>query len=160
MSDKNSPRSSPAVPGEALRTPVTVTGSFNAYGIPEFVVGTELGISKAGNLQLLYGFSNLRVIKQVGRNLLRIGIDFCEETEPQDHHALVGNGMRSELREFNEGKMQAFNYLIAVLAVHDAIVVDEIRSVMCKDIIYQVERISRVLGKVFHLLYCRIHIEF
>ena len=27
--------------------------------------------------------------------------------------------MWSELREFNEGKMQAFNYLIAVLVVHD-----------------------------------------
>lgn len=114
-------------------------GSFNAYGIPEFIVGTKFGICEARNLQLLYGFSNLRVIKQVGRNLLRVGIDLREETEPQDHHALVGNGMRRELREFYEGKMQAFNYLIAVLVVHDTIVVDEIRSVIFKGVIYQIE---------------------
>ena len=43
-----------------------------------------------GGLNLPNAFSNLRVIKQVGRNLLRVGIDFCEETEPQDHHALIG----------------------------------------------------------------------
>ena len=28
----------------------------------------------------LYGFSNLWVIEQVGRNILRIGIYFCQET--------------------------------------------------------------------------------
>lgn len=60
---------------------------------------------KAGYFQFFYGFSNLRIIEQVGRNLLRVGIDFREETEPQDHHALIGNGMRSELRELNEGEM-------------------------------------------------------
>ena len=68
-------------------------GSFNTYRIPEFIIGTELGICKAGNFKIFYGFSNLWVIKQVGRNILRIGIYFCEETEPQYHHALVGNGM-------------------------------------------------------------------
>ena len=112
---------------------VIYEGSFNAYGIPEFVVGPKFGISETGNLQLLYGFSYLWVIEQVGRNLLRVGIDFRQETEPQDHHAFVGNGMRSELRELYEGEMQAFNHLIAVLVVHDAIVVDEIRSIMRKD---------------------------
>ena len=119
---------------------VIYEGSFNAYGIPKLVVGSEFGIREAGNLQLLYGFSYLRIIKQIGRNILRIGINFCEETEPQYHHALVGNGMRSELREFYEGEMQAFDYLVAVLIVHDAVVVDEIWSIMRKDIIYQVER--------------------
>ena len=64
-----------------------------------------------------------------------MGIDFREETEPQDHHALVGDGMRSELREFYEGEMQALDDLIAVLVVYDAVVVDEIRSIMRKDII-------------------------
>ena len=114
-------------------------GSFNAYGIPELVVGPEFGICETGNLQFFYGFSYLRVIKQIGRNLLRVGIDFREETEPQYHHALVGNGMRSELREFYEGEMQTLDDLIAVLIVHDAVVVDEIRSIMRKDVIYQIE---------------------
>ena len=95
----------------------------------------ECGIGETGNLQFLYGFPYLRVIEQVGRNLLRVGIDFREETEPQDHHALVGDGMRSELREFYEGEMQALDDLIAVLIVYDAVVVDEIRSIMRKDII-------------------------
>ena len=112
---------------------VIYEGSFNAYRIPELVVGSEFGIREAGNLQLLYGFSYLRVIKQVGWNLPRIGSDFRQETEPQHHHALISNGMRSELREFNEGEMQAFDDLIAVLIMHDAVVVDEIRSIMRKD---------------------------
>ena len=43
--------------------------------------------------------------------------------------------MRSELREFYEGEMQTFDYLITVLIVHDAVVVDEIWSIMRKDII-------------------------
>ena len=34
--------------------------------------------------------------------------------------------------------MQAFDDLIAVLIVHDAVVVNEIRSIMRKDIIYPV----------------------
>ncbi len=100
-------------------------GSFNTYRIPEFIIGSELGICKTGNFKIFYGFSNLWVIEQVGRNLLRVGIDFCQETEPQDHHALVSDGMWSELREFNEGEMQALDNLIAVLIVHDAVVVDE-----------------------------------
>ena len=115
-----------------LLVAVIYEGSFNAYGIPEFVVGPELGISETGNLQFFYGFSYLRIIKQVGRNLLRVGIDFREETEPQYHHALVGDGMWSELREFYEGEMQALDDLIAVLIVHDAVVVDEkIYSPLC-----------------------------
>ena len=134
-------------------------GSFNTYRIPEFIIGTELGICKAGNFKIFYGFSNLRIIKQVGRNILRIGIYFCEETEPQYHHALVGNGMRSELREFNEGEMQAFDDLIAILIVHDAVVVDEIWSIMRKDIIYQVERIHWLQFAVFSALFCLTHIE-
>ena len=116
---------------------------------PNLVVGSELGIRETGNLQFLYCFSNLRVIEQVGRNILRIGIDFREETEPQYHHALVGDRMRSELREFYEGEMQALDDLIAVLIVHDAVVVDEIRSIMRKDIIYQVERIHWLQFAVF-----------
>ena len=138
---------------------VIYEGSFNAYGIPELVVGSELGIREAGNLQLFYGFSYLWVIEQVGRNLLCVGIDFREETEPQDHHALIGNGMRSELREFYEGEMQALDDLIAVLVMHDAVVVDEIRSIMRKDIIYQVERIHRLEFTVFSSLFSLTHIE-
>ena len=133
--------------------PVIQKGSFNTYRIPEFIIGTEFGISKAGNFKIFYGFSNLRVIEQVGWNILRIGIDFREETEPQYHHALVGNGMRSELREFYEGEMQALDDLIAVLIVHDAVVVDEIRSIMRKDIIYQVERIYWLQFAVFASLF-------
>ena len=135
-------------------------GSFYAYRIPEFVIGTEFGICETGNLQLLYGFPYLRVIEQVGRNLLRVGIDFREETEPQDHHALVGDGMRSELREFYEGEMQALDNLIAVLIMHDAVVVDKIRSIMRKDIIYQVERIHGLQFAVFTALFSLTHIEF
>ena len=81
--------------------------------------------TKHSHPHFFYGFPNLRIIKQVGRNLLRIGIDFREETEPQYHHALVGDGMWSELREFYEGEMQALDDLIAVLIMHDAVVVDE-----------------------------------
>ena len=51
-----------------LLVAVIYEGSFNAYGIPEFVVGPEFGISETGNLQFLYGFSYFRVIKQVSRN--------------------------------------------------------------------------------------------
>ena len=127
--------------------------------IPKLIIGTKLGIRKAGNFKIFYGFSNLRIIKQVGRNILRVGIDFCEETEPQDHHALIGNGMRSELREFYEGEMQAFDDLVAVLIVHDAVVVNEIRSIMRKDIIYQVERIHWLQFAVFASLFCLTHIE-
>ena len=67
--------------------------------------------------------------------------------------------MRSELREFNEGEMQAFDDLIAVLIVHDAVVVNEIRSIMRKDIIYQVERIHRLEFTVFSSLFSLTHIE-
>ena len=139
--------------------PVIQEGSFNTYGIPKLVIGSEFGICKAGNFKIFYGFSNLRIIEQVGRNLLRVGIDFCQETELQDHHALVGDGMWSELREFYEGEMQAFDDLIAVLIVHDAVVVDEIRSIMRKDIIYQVERIHWLQFAVFASLFCLTHIE-
>ena len=68
--------------------------------------------------------------------------------------------MRSELREFNEGEMQALDDLIAVLIVHDAVVVDEIRSIMRKDIIYQVERIHWLQFAVFSALFSLTHIEF
>ena len=37
-------------------------------------------------------------------------------------HDKDSNGMRRELREFYEGEMQAFDDLIAVLIVHDAVV--------------------------------------
>ena len=60
--------------------------------------------------------------------LIIIGVLFprtSRETEPQYHHALVGDGMWSELREFYEGEMQALDDLIAVLIVYDAVVVDE-----------------------------------
>lgn len=69
------------------------------------------------------------------------------------------NGMRCELREFNEGEMQAFDDLITVLVVHDAVVVDEFRSIMRKDIIYQVERIHRLKFAVFSSLFSLTHIE-
>ena len=68
--------------------------------------------------------------------------------------------MRSELREFYEGEMQAFDDLIAVLIMHDAVVVDEIRSIMRKDIIYQVEGIYGLEFAVFSSLFCLTHIEF
>ena len=45
-------------------------GSFNTYRIPEFIIGSEFGISKTGNFKIFYGFSNLWVIEQVGRNLI------------------------------------------------------------------------------------------
>jgi len=138
---------------------VIYEGSFNAYGIPKLVVGSEFGIRETGNFQFLYGFSYLRIIKQIGRNILRIGINFCEETEPQYHHALVGNGMRSELREFNEGEMQAFDDLIAVLIVHDAVVVDEIWSIMRKDIIHKIQGIYGLQFTVFSSLFSLTHIE-
>ena len=67
--------------------------------------------------------------------------------------------MRSELREFNEGEMQSLDDLITVLVVHDAVVVDEIRSIMRKDIIYQVERIHRLEFAVFSSLFSLTHIE-
>ena len=67
--------------------------------------------------------------------------------------------MRSELREFNEGEMQALDDLIAVLIVHDAVVVDEIRSIMRKDIIYQVERIHGLEFAVFSSLFSLTYIE-
>ena len=139
--------------------PVIQEGSFNTYGIPKLVIGSEFGICKAGNFKIFYGFSNLRIIEQVGRNLLRVGIDFCQETELQDHHALVGDGMWSELREFYEGEMQAFDDLIAVLIVHDAVVVDEIRSIMRKDIIHKILGIYRLKFAVFASLFCLTHIE-
>ena len=41
-------------------------------------------------------------------------------------------------------KMQAFDYLIAILIVHDAIVVDEFRSITLEDVIHQIERINRL----------------
>ena len=68
--------------------------------------------------------------------------------------------MRSELREFNEGEMQAFDDLIAVLVMHDSVVVDEIWSIMRKDIIYQVERIYGLQFTVFSSLFSLTHIEF
>ena len=67
--------------------------------------------------------------------------------------------MWSELREFYEGEMQAFDYLITVLIVHDAVVVDEIWSIMRKDIIYQVERIHRLEFTIFSSLFSLTHIE-
>ena len=139
---------------------VIYEGSFNAYGIPELVVGPEFCIRETGNLQLLYGFSYFWVIEQVGRNLLCIGIDFCEETEPQYHHALVGNGMWCELREFYEGEMQTFDNLIAVLIMYDAIVVDEIWSIMRKDIIHKLQGIYRLEFTVFSSLFFFFFIEF
>ena len=44
--------------------------------------------------------------------------------------------MRSELREFNEGEMQALDNLNAVLIMHDAVVVDKIRSIMSNNCDY------------------------
>ncbi|WP_418857943.1 hypothetical protein [Segatella sp.] len=38
----------------AFLVSVIQEGSFYTYGIPEFVVGTELGICKAGNFQFFY----------------------------------------------------------------------------------------------------------
>ena len=95
------------------------------------------------------------LVYKVKKCLLKSG----KVTEPQYHHALVGNGMRSELRKFYEGEMQAFDYLVAVLIVHDAVVVDEIGSIMRKDIIYQVERIHWLQFAVFSALFSLTHIE-
>ena len=67
--------------------------------------------------------------------------------------------MRSELREFYEGEMQSLDDLITVLVVHDAVVVDEIRSIMRKDVIYQVERIHGLEFAVFSSLFSLTHIE-
>lgn len=61
---------------------VVQESSFNTYSVPKLVVGTEFGIRESGYLQFIYGFPYLRVIKQVGWNLFRIGIYFREETEP------------------------------------------------------------------------------
>ena len=55
--------------------------------------------------------------------------------------------------------MQAFNYLIAVLVVHDTIVVDEIRSVMCEDIIHKIQGIYGLQFAVFSSLFSLTHIE-
>ena len=60
--------------------PVIQKGSFNTYRIPKLVVGSEFGICKAGNFKIFYSFSNLWVIEQVGRNLLRVGIDSVSYT--------------------------------------------------------------------------------
>ena len=67
--------------------------------------------------------------------------------------------MRSELRKLNEGEMQALDDLIAVLIMYDAIVVDKIRSIMRKDIIYQVERIHGLEFAVFSSLFSLTYIE-
>ena len=67
--------------------------------------------------------------------------------------------MWSELREFYEGEMQALDNLIAVLIVHDAVVVDEIRSIMRKDIIHKILGIYRLKFAVFASLFCLTHIE-
>ena len=104
----------------------------------------------------------LETMPRIELALIIIGVLFprtSRETEPQYHHALVCDGMRSELGEFNEGEMQAFNHLIAVLIVHDAVVVDEIWSIMRKDIIYQVERIHWLQFAVFSALFSLTHIE-
>ena len=143
----------------ALLIAVILKGLLYPYRIPEFVVGSEFGICKAGNLQLFYGFSYLRVTKQIRRNLLRIGIDFRQETEPQYHHALVGDGMRGELRQFYEGEMQAFDYLVAVLIVHDAIVVDEFRSITLEDVIHKIQGIYRLQIAVFLALHRLTNVE-
>ena len=68
--------------------------------------------------------------------------------------------MRSELREFYEGEMQALDDLIAVLIVHDAVVVDEIRSIMRKDIIHKIQGIYGLKFAVFSSFFSLTHIEF
>ena len=67
--------------------------------------------------------------------------------------------MRSELRELNEGEMQALDDLIAVLIMYDAIVVDKIRSIMRKDIIHKIQGIYRLEFTVFSSLFSLAHIE-
>ena len=52
--------------------------------------------------------------------LIIIGVLFprtSRETEPQYHHALVGDGMWSELREFYEGEMQAIAIPVRIAMV-------------------------------------------
>ena len=68
--------------------------------------------------------------------------------------------MRSELREFNEGEMQAFNDLITVLVMHDAVIMDEIWSIMHKDIIHKIQGIYGLQFAVFASLFSLTHIEF
>ena len=67
--------------------------------------------------------------------------------------------MRSELRQLYEGEMQAFNHLVAVLVVHNAVVVDEIWSVMLKDVVYQIQGIHRLELAVFSALFGLTHVE-
>ena len=67
--------------------------------------------------------------------------------------------MRSELGKFYKGEMQAFYHLIAILVVHDAIVVDEIGSIMHKDIIHKIQGIYRLQFTVFSSLFSLTHIE-
>ena len=68
--------------------------------------------------------------------------------------------MRTELREFNEGEMQAFNDLITILVMHDAVIMDEIWSIMHKDIIHKIQGIYGLQFAVFASLFSLTHIEF
>ena len=74
-----------------------------AHDTPDFIHNYRIVHDKDSS-KVIKGL-HFTFIEQVGRNLLRVGIDFREETEPQDHHALIGNRMRSELRELNEGEV-------------------------------------------------------
>ena len=131
-----------------------------AYRIPELIVSSEFCICKAGNLQVFYCFSNFRVIKKFSWDFFCIGIYLCQESEPQHHHTLVTDRMGSEFRKFYEGKMQAFYYLITVLVMHNAIIMNEIRSIALEDIIHKVEGIYGLQSTVFFSLYRLTDIEF
>ena len=55
--------------------------------------------------------------------------------------------------------MQAFYHLIIILVMHNTIVVDEIGSIMRKDIIHKIQGIYRLQFTVFSSLFSLTHIE-
>ena len=115
-------------------------GLLNPHAVPKLVVRAQLLLAERRHLDLLQGLADGRVAKKVGRGLLGAGVYLSEETEPQHHHALVGYAVGSELGQLDEREVEAVYHLVAVLVVHDAVVVDEtVGHVVLEDVVHEVE---------------------
>ncbi len=129
-------------------------GLLHPHAVPKLVVGPQLIFAESRNLHLLQRLADGRVVEQVGRNFLGIGVYLSEEAEPEHHHALVGNAVGRELGQFDEREVQTVNHLVAVLVVYDAVVVDEaVGHVVLEDVVHEIEGIHGLQFAVFLLLH-------
>ena len=85
---------------------------------------------------------DFRIFFQFRRHLFGVRIYFGEEAEPEHGHLLFRDGVRSELRKFDECEVQALDYLLAILVMYDVVVVDVgVGHIMLEGVVHQVERI-------------------